>query len=107
MPAAPENVSLQFRAGEVRAVGGGNLHASLFCNFSRHVNHNLPAPIITRVQPWRVSMNAEKISRPFAALPLHGRNARGPTPFSPSNRGNLRHSLPSYTTWENSLSYNQ
>ena len=47
---------------------------------------NLPPPNIIKVQPWRVSMNAEKISRPFAALPLHKTNAHGP-----SNRDGTLH----------------
>jgi hypothetical protein len=58
-PAAPETVSLQCQAGEVKAVRGGNSRASLFCNFSRRVNHDLPLRNITRVQPWRVSIPAK------------------------------------------------
>jgi hypothetical protein len=37
----------QCQAGEVRAVRGGNLHPSLFCNFSRRVNQKVPDPTIT------------------------------------------------------------
>ena len=82
---------------------GGNLYASLFCNFSRRVNQKVPAPSITRVQPWRVSMNSEKISRPFAAFPLHETNAHGPPCISTLQQGRNPFSInPSYTTWEKS-----
>jgi len=72
-------------------VRGENLHLSLFFNFSRRVNEKVPNPSMTKVQPWRVSMNAEKISRPFSALPLHETNAHGPTPFLPPNRDGTLH----------------
>ena len=58
--AAPETGSLQFQAGEARAVRGGNSHVSLFFNFSRRVNHNLSLRTITRVQPWRFPASPSK-----------------------------------------------
>ncbi len=50
---------------------------------------NLPAPNMKKVQPWRVSMNAEKISRPFAALPLEATNTHGPLCISTLQQGRI------------------
>ena len=64
---------------------------------------NLPAPNMTKVQPLTVSMNAEKISRPFAALPLQDSNAHGPPCISSFKQMRTPVSIhPSYTTWEKS-----
>ena len=52
-------------------------------------------------------MNAEKISRPFAALPLHETSAHGPRHFSFKQEKPYFPALPRYTTWEKFVSYNQ
>lgn len=59
---------------------------SSFLQFQQARQSQSPTPQHHQVQRWRVSMNAEKISRPFSALPLHDTSASSPTPFSPSNR---------------------
>jgi len=53
-------------------------------------------------------MNAEKISRPFAALPLHDSHAHGsPCISTPQQMRNFFSIHPSYTTGRNLQSYNQ
>ena len=61
-----------------------------------------------KVRPWRVSMNAEKISRPFAALPLHDWSAHGPPCISTFKQRKFH--PPTFgcdTTGRNLQSYNQ
>jgi len=53
-------------------------------------------------------MNAEKISRPFSALPLHETNAHGPPCISNFKQGKIHPpTLARYTTGRNLQSYNQ
>jgi hypothetical protein len=72
-PVASETGSLQCQAGEVRAVRGGNAHASLFCDFNRRVNEKVPTP---PASPEWIRPHSSLSSKGHHVFSPHGRSVK-------------------------------